>query len=55
MLSIAAFGFIVDTFHLWAKAVLDADPVRTGFIFEQAGLSMLVVNLIVLVGSTIGC
>jgi len=52
-LSIAAFGFIVDKFNLWANAVLDAAPVRTGFIFDQAGLSMLVVSLIVLVGSTI--
>lgn len=52
-LSIAAFGFIVDKFNLWANASLDSRPVQAGFIIDHAGLSMLVVSLIVLLGSTI--
>lgn len=52
-LSIAAFGFIVDKFNLWANAALDSRTVHAGFIFDHAGLSMLVVSLIVLLGSTI--
>jgi len=52
-LSIAAFGFIVDKFNLWANTTLSSMPVRTGFVFDHAGLSMLIVSLIVLLGSTI--
>lgn len=52
-LSIAAFGFIVDKFSLWANSALDTDQAHGGFIFDHAGLSMLTVSLIVLFGSTI--
>jgi len=52
-LSIAAFGFIVDKFNLWANTTLDSTPIHEGFIFDHAGLSMLIVSLIVLLGSTI--
>ncbi|MEJ2384473.1 MAG: DUF202 domain-containing protein [Xanthomonadales bacterium] len=52
-LSIAAFGFIVDKFSLWANASLGASPARAGFLFDHAGLSMLIISLIVLTGSTV--
>jgi putative membrane protein len=52
-LAIAAFGFIVDKFNLWANAALGTEPVRGGFLFHHAGLSMLIVSLVVLAGSTI--
>ncbi|MCH5372838.1 MAG: DUF202 domain-containing protein [Planctomycetes bacterium] len=52
-LSIAAFGFIVDKFSLWANAALGTEPKHVGFLFDHAGFSMLIISLIVLVGSTI--
>jgi putative membrane protein len=52
-LSIAAFGFIVDKFNLWANSTVTSVPVHSGFVFDHAGLSMLIVSLIVLLGSTI--
>ena len=51
-LSIAAFGFIVDKFNLWAVNRMDEVPRHVGFVFDHAGLSMLVISLIVLAGST---
>ena len=52
-LSIAAFGFIVDKFSLWANATIEPNTTHLGFIFDHAGLTMLTVSLIVLAGSTI--
>jgi len=52
-LSIAAFGFIVDKFNLWANQALASRPAHAGFLFDHAGLFMLIVSLIVLLGSTI--
>jgi putative membrane protein len=52
-LAIAAFGFIVDKFSLWANVALGTEPKHTGFLFEHAGFWMLIVSLIVLLGSTI--
>lgn len=52
-LSIAAFGFIVDKFSLWANATISSKPVPDGFVFDHAGLTMMVVSLIVLAGSTV--
>ncbi len=51
-LSIAAFGFIVDKFSIWVNAGA-AKPVQSNIIFDHAGLTMLIVSLIVLAGSTI--
>jgi len=51
-LSIAAFGFIVDKFNLWASNALGSTPSQAGFIFNHAGLFMLVISIVVLVGST---
>jgi putative membrane protein len=52
-LAIAAFGFIVDKFSLWANAALGIEPAHAGFLFDHAGFSMLIICLVVLVGSTI--
>ena len=52
-LSIAAFGFIVDKFNLWASDALVSAPVHAGFVFDHAGLFMLVVSFVVLLGSTV--
>jgi len=52
-LSIAAFGFIVDKFSLWANSAIKPETPHFGYIFDHAGLLMLIVSLIVLAGSTI--
>ncbi|MGD8345953.1 MAG: DUF202 domain-containing protein [Lysobacterales bacterium] len=52
-LSIAAFGFIVDKFNLWATNALGSMPAQAGFIVDHAGLFMMVISIVVLAGSTV--
>ena len=52
-LSIAAFGFIVDKFSLWANTAIKPENEHFGYLFNHAGLTMIIVSLIVLAGSTI--